>query len=148
MDESQASEDDAASEEAPAEQSAAPVPQGEGDDDVRRTRRSYEAGRVGYSTELYNTLVGFGLNPKLTVIDVGCGTGFGQPSAHRERFHVTGIDISEPMLEKARSRFPGTWIVASAEKIPFTDSNFDVAICAQSIHHLNRPNAVAEMFAW
>ena len=106
---------------------------------------AYEAGRIGYSTELYNMLVGFGLNPKLTVIDVGCGTGLASRPLIENGFHVTGIDVSEPMLEKARSRFPGTWIVAPAEKIPFTDSNFDVAICAQSIHHFKRPAAVAEM---
>jgi SAM-dependent methyltransferase len=106
---------------------------------------AYEAGRVGYSPELYNVLVGFGLNPKLTVIDVACGTGLASRPLIENGVHVTGIDISEPMLEKARSRFPGTWIVAPAEKIPFPDANFNVAICAQSIHHLNRPAAIAEM---
>ncbi|HTA37611.1 MAG TPA: class I SAM-dependent methyltransferase [Candidatus Acidoferrales bacterium] len=106
---------------------------------------AYEAGRIGYSTELYNMLVGFGLNPKLTVIDVGCGTGLASRPLIENGFHVTGIDISEPMLEKARARFPGTWIKASAEKIPFPDANFDVAISAQTMHHLNRAAAMAEM---
>jgi SAM-dependent methyltransferase len=106
---------------------------------------AYEAGRIGYSPELYNMLVGFGLNPKLTVIDVACGTGLASRPLIQNGVHVTGIDVSEPMLEKARAKYPGTWIVASAEKIPFTDANFDVAICAQSIHHLDRPVAMAEM---
>jgi ubiquinone/menaquinone biosynthesis C-methylase UbiE len=106
---------------------------------------AYEAGRSGYSTELYNTLVGYGLNPRLSVIDVACGTGLASRPLIENGFHVTGIDISEPMLEKARVRFPGTWIKGSAEQIPFPDGNFDVAICAQSIHHLDRAAAMAEM---
>jgi ubiquinone/menaquinone biosynthesis C-methylase UbiE len=106
---------------------------------------AYEAGRVGYSTELYNTLVGFGLNPRLTVLDVACGTGLASRPLIENGVHVTGIDVSEPMLEKARVRFPGTWIAAPAEKIPFQDATFDVAICAQAIHHLDRAAAMAEM---
>jgi ubiquinone/menaquinone biosynthesis C-methylase UbiE len=106
---------------------------------------AYEAGRSGYSTELYNTLVGFGLNPKLTVIDVGCGTGLASRPLIENGFHVTGIDVSEPMLEKARVRFPGTWIKGSAEKIPFPDANFDVAICAQTIHHVDRKATMTEI---
>jgi SAM-dependent methyltransferase len=106
---------------------------------------AYEAGRIGYSTELYNTLVGFGLNPKLAVLDVGCGTGLASKPLIENGFRVTGIDVSEPMLEKARVRFPGTWIAGSAEKIPFPDGTFDVAICAQAIHHFDRKKAIAEM---
>jgi len=106
---------------------------------------AYEAGRTGYSTELYNTLVGFGLNPRLTVLDVGCGTGLASRPLIENGVHVTGIDISEPMLDRARVRYPGTWIAGSAEKIPFPDANFDVAICAQAIHHFDRKAAITEM---
>jgi SAM-dependent methyltransferase len=106
---------------------------------------AYEAGRTGYSPELYNTLAGFGLNPRMTVLDVACGTGLASRPLIENGVHVTGIDVSEPMLEKARVRFPGTWIKGAGEKIPFPDSTFDVAICAQAIHHLDRAAAVAEM---
>jgi len=106
---------------------------------------AYEAGRTGYSTELYNVLAGFGLKPRLSVLDVACGTGLASRPLIENGFHVTGIDVSQPMLDRAKARLPGTWVTGSAESIPFADAHFDVAICAQAIHHVDRPRAIAEM---
>lgn len=40
------------------------------------------------------------------VLDVGCGTGRIAYLLHERGFDVTGIDLSEPMVERARSEFP------------------------------------------
>ncbi|HTX59916.1 MAG TPA: class I SAM-dependent methyltransferase [Verrucomicrobiae bacterium] len=107
---------------------------------------AYQAGRIGYSSDLYNVLAGFGLAARHRVLDVACGTGLASRPLIEGGLKVTGVDASEEMLERARARFPGaTWERGSAEKLPFGDGTFDVAICAQAIHHLDRKAAIAEM---
>ena len=106
----------------------------------------YDAGRTGYSNELYNALASFGLTPRHHVIDVGCGTGLASRPLLENAFRVTGVDVSAPMLAKARERYPsGTWVEGSAEALPFEPHTFDAAISAQALHHVDRAKAVAEI---
>jgi len=55
-------------------------------------------------------------NPE-NIIDIGCGPG-NSTRILRERWpaaHITGLDSSSEMIEKARSRFPqGDWLLADA----------------------------------
>jgi ubiquinone/menaquinone biosynthesis C-methylase UbiE len=106
----------------------------------------YDAGRTGYSNELYNTLASFGLSPRDHVLDVGCGTGLASRPLIENAFRVTGVDVSAPMLAKAREYFPSaTWVEGSAEALPFQPATFDAAISAQALHHVDRAKAVAEL---
>ena len=68
------------------------------------------------------------------VLDVGCGIGF--VSNLYPNFDITGIDISDGMLEKN----PYKWVKASAEKIPFADNSFDFVVCRSLLHHLEDPS--------
>ena len=75
------------------------------------------------------------------VLDVGCGIGF--ISQLYPNFDITGIDISDGMLE----RNPHKWIKAPAEKIPFEDNTFDFVVCRSLLHHLDDPKlGLSEMF--
>lgn len=106
----------------------------------------YDAGRTGYSNELYNALVSFGLSPRQHVLDVGCGTGLASRPLIENAFRVTGVDVSVPMLEKARERYPAaTWVEGSAEALPLEPGTFDAAISAQAFHHVDRAKAIAEI---
>jgi ubiquinone/menaquinone biosynthesis C-methylase UbiE len=106
----------------------------------------YDAGRTGYSNELYNFLLQYGLSQSHHVLDVGCGTGLASRPLIENAFKVTGIDVSAPMLEKARERFPSaTWVEGSAEALPFQPRSFDAAISAQTFHHIDRTKAIAEL---
>ena len=67
------------------------------------------------------------------ILDVGCGTGF--VSQLYPNFDITGIDISDGMLE----RNPYKWIKAAAEAIPFGDNHFDFVVCRSLLHHLDDP---------
>lgn len=74
------------------------------------------------------------------VLDVGCGIGF--VSQLYPNFDITGIDISDGMLEKN----PYVWKKAPAESIPFPDNHFDFVVCRSLLHHLDDPAiAMAEM---
>ncbi|HVA28631.1 MAG TPA: class I SAM-dependent methyltransferase [Candidatus Baltobacteraceae bacterium] len=106
----------------------------------------YDAGRIGYSNDLYNMLLGYGLAPTHHVLDVACGTGVASRPLIENGFRVTGVDVSEPMLTKARERLPAaTWVAGAAEALPFAPDAFDAAISAQAFHHVDRAKAIEEI---
>lgn len=85
------------------------------------------------------------------VLDVGCGTGslalvakgFVGPAGT-----VHGIDASEPMVARAKSkaakrRLVAQFDVASADALPFADRTFDVALSTVMLHHLPKATRVA-----
>jgi SAM-dependent methyltransferase len=62
-----------------------------------------------------------------TLVDVGCGTGAYAAALADLGWDVTGVDVSEDMLARARAR--GVRVVrADALALPFADSFFDAAV--------------------
>ncbi len=66
------------------------------------------------------------------ILEVGVGTGLSLPSYARSS-RIVGIDISEPMLEKARARARQlsnveAILVGDAEKLDFETESFDVVV--------------------
>ncbi len=106
----------------------------------------YDVYRSGYSRSLYDALVEYGFKPGMSVLDVACGTGLASEPFLKRGMNVTGVDISEAMLDKARIRLKeARLVVGDAEKLPFGDGSFNAAICAQAIHWMDQPRALAEM---
>jgi ubiquinone/menaquinone biosynthesis C-methylase UbiE len=106
----------------------------------------YGANRLGYSNDLYNALVGLGLSPQDHVLDLGCGTGLGSRPLIENGFRVSGIDVSEPMIARAKEFLPaGTWTCAPAEALPFEPRTFDAAVIAQAFHYFDAAKAFAEL---
>jgi len=73
------------------------------------------------------------------VLDVGCGIGRLTKSLSEHGANVTGIDISDVMLQKARQLVPGSnvnFIQASASKMPFADQSFDVILAVFVLQHI------------
>ena len=56
----------------------------------------------------------------LKILDLGCSAGFISDELHKAGADVTGIDIDEPGLEKARERFGDTieFVCADGENLP------------------------------
>ena len=75
------------------------------------------------------------------VLDVGCGSGWATRllAGYAINGQVTGIDISDEMIRVARESsgaFPNTdFEVASAEHLPFTDSEFTQAFSMESLYY-------------
>jgi ubiquinone/menaquinone biosynthesis C-methylase UbiE len=106
----------------------------------------YDAGRLGYSNDVYNTLVAFGVVPKHAILDIGCGTGLASAPLIENGYNVTGVDPSEPMLAVAKERYPeAKWVRGTAEALPFDADSFDVAISAQAFHHADPRAGIAEI---
>ena len=80
----------------------------------------------------------------MRVLEVGCGLGALAAAAAALGAEVTGVDLAEGMLAEARRRHPGIEFVrADAERLPFGDDAFDVALGAFVVNHLPEPEAAA-----
>jgi 2-polyprenyl-3-methyl-5-hydroxy-6-metoxy-1,4-benzoquinol methylase len=74
----------------------------------------------------------FRFNRSLNILDVGCGTGRHSIELTKRGYCVTGIDLSENQLAKARQKAEKndlniTFIQADARNLPF-EQEFDIAI--------------------
>lgn len=84
------------------------------------------------------------------VLDVGCGTGEILKRIHKRypEVSLTGVDISEKMLEVAKVKIgnKATLLWADAEMLPFSDATFDLIVCSDSFHHYPNPQKVLAEF--
>lgn len=71
------------------------------------------------------------------VLDAACGTGRLIPLLQTKGATVTGLDISEKMIEIAQKKFPkAELLVGDMENMPFKDQSFDLVVAAFAIVHL------------
>lgn len=80
----------------------------------------------------------------LTTLDLGCSTGFISHELHRAGAVVTGVDIDEPGLDRARRRFGGEipFVCADGERLPWGDASVDVVVFNHIYEHVLDPAAV------
>jgi SAM-dependent methyltransferase len=98
-----------------------------------RNRARYNAIVGAFNDDLFRIAA---IAPGDHVLDVGCGTGHVTLLAARQadRGHVVGVDLSAPMLERARADAAAQRVAnvrfeqADAQVHPFADAGFDVAI--------------------
>ena len=61
---------------------------------------------VGLFVQEKNVIRKYFVKEGARVLDIGCGTGRTTYPLHKMGFNVIGIDISEPMIQKAKTLFP------------------------------------------
>jgi ubiquinone/menaquinone biosynthesis C-methylase UbiE len=72
------------------------------------------------------------------IVDIGCGTGNYTVALHGNGFRMTGIDISEQMLNEARRKSSRiTWVKANVAEMPLSSHTFQGATCILAIHHFS-----------
>lgn len=86
--------------------------------------------------------------PSYPLLDIACGTGLVAEHLAREGDGVTGLDLTEGMLEKARLLNPkGTFIQGRAEHLPFDDAAFQSVYCCSAMAYFTDiPGAVREAY--
>ncbi|MCX5846384.1 MAG: methyltransferase domain-containing protein [Deltaproteobacteria bacterium] len=88
--------------------------------------------------------------PGEMVLDAGCGTGVFTHDILSSESQVAGLDISFPMLRRAREksgRYPFSPIVGDISKLPFQDGSFDKTLSITAIEFIeDAKGAVAELF--
>ncbi|HEV8051838.1 MAG TPA: class I SAM-dependent methyltransferase [Parachlamydiaceae bacterium] len=76
-------------------------------------------------------------NKDLSYLDVGCGSGNYTEAIFKQGFQITGIDISEEMLRKAKLKNDSIdWIYGDARNMPFLNDSFNGATCVLATHHI------------
>jgi SAM-dependent methyltransferase len=90
--------------------------------------------------------------PGSAVLDVACGPGLVALELAQSAGHVTGLDLTPAMLDKAREleRKCGltnlSWQLGQADALPYAAGSFDAVVTRFSFHHLLDPSAaLAEM---
>jgi SAM-dependent methyltransferase len=81
-----------------------------------------------------------GVRHDMRVLDVATGPGYVAERAATRGANPIGVDISDGMLELARSRQPELdfrW--ADAEELPFDDASFDAVVGGFVLNHLPHP---------
>jgi len=81
-----------------------------------------------------------------SLVDVGCGTGAYALGLTKLGWEVTGVDISEDMLRRARERGVHT-VRADASALPFAEKTFDAAVSIFTNTDLDDLAAVAQEIA-
>jgi phosphatidylethanolamine/phosphatidyl-N-methylethanolamine N-methyltransferase len=87
------------------------------------------------------------------VLEVGLGTGISLPQYNRA-IRLTGVDISDAMLDKARGRVRDLGLtnvedirVMDAEQLDFADDSFDVVVAQYVVTAVPDPEAALNEFA-
>lgn len=82
------------------------------------------------------------------ILDAGCGSGIFTAPIVEHGSRVTGLDLSLPMLERARSRLPGqSFLAADMTALPFPDETFDKVVSVTALEFIeNGRQALAELF--
>ncbi|KAK2751066.1 hypothetical protein FQN57_000141 [Myotisia sp. PD_48] len=86
------------------------------------------------------------LPPHAQVLDVGCGTG--QPATEAltaAGCEVTGIDLSNKMVELCRKRYPGTFIKADMTRY-YPEQKFDAIFAVFSLFHVSHRQCYSLLF--
>ena len=77
------------------------------------------------------------VTPGDRVLDVCCGTGDLALAAAEAGGKVTGLDFSDPMLERAHAKGPAIeWVSGDALALPFADGSFDAVTIGFGLRNL------------
>jgi ubiquinone/menaquinone biosynthesis C-methylase UbiE len=109
--------------------------------------RKYGYGGFKYNKKYWRAVVKdfikyYKLTNKSSILDVGCAKGFMLYEFKKELPGATlkGIDISTYAIENAKKEVKKYLNVANAKKLPFDDKSFDLVICINTVHNLNKNN--------
>jgi len=86
------------------------------------------------------------------VLDVACGPGLVACEFAKIAQHVTGIDLTENMINQAKNRQKAfglanlSWDIGTAYPLPYSSDSFSVVVTRYSFHHyLNPKDVLKEM---
>jgi len=89
------------------------------------------------------------LTADLSVLELGCGTGYFTKELVNTNANITAIDISPELLESAKSKIKSdkiNFVLGNACSVPFEDSTFDVILGSSVLHHLDLDSAIKEIY--
>ncbi len=105
----------------------------------KRLRSPYPLRRYAHRKQ-YEGILKF-VKPGMKVLDAGCGEGVLSVMMAQKGAQVTGIDLSEPNIERCRTyaqenNLTINFIQGDLEKLPFADNSFDLVVSSHVLEHL------------
>jgi ubiquinone/menaquinone biosynthesis C-methylase UbiE len=92
------------------------------------------------------------LRPGAQVLDLGCGCGVPDARLLAERFHVTGVDISDVQIDRARRDVPqARFVRADMTEIRFEPGTFSGVVCLYALIHVplqEQPGLLGKVCRW
>lgn len=90
--------------------------------------------------------------PGAQVLDLGCGCGLPDAELLSDRFRVTGVDISDVQVERARRQLPRVRFVrADMTEVTFRPQAFGGVVCLYALIHVpleEQPELLSKVFGW
>ena len=92
------------------------------------------------------------LPPGTEVLDLGCGCGVPEAQLLAERFRLTGVDISDVQIERARGLLPqGRFVRADMTRVAFPAESFGGVVCLYALIHVpleEQPRLLSDVYRW
>ena len=92
------------------------------------------------------------LPPGAEVLDLGCGCGIPEAQMLGERFRLTGVDISDVQIERARGLLPqGRFVRADMTRVAFPPESFGGVVCLYALIHVpleEQPRLLSDVYRW
>jgi SAM-dependent methyltransferase len=89
------------------------------------------------------------LRPGITILEIGCGTGYFTRELTRRGADIVAIDVSPDLLEiaKAKSSAPNVrYEIQNACALTYSDATFDSVVGSSILHHLEIEEALREIY--
>ena len=130
------------------------TPESEVMDDREGVEAYSESASQAYLERIDRTFVDHALSLGVTqghALDIGTGPGLIpiMLAARVPGLRLTGVDLSEPMLQKARKAAEAAGVadrfdirLGDAKSLPFSEQSFDLVLCNSLLHHLPAPLAL------
>ncbi|MFC4559948.1 class I SAM-dependent methyltransferase [Virgibacillus kekensis] len=83
------------------------------------------------------------------ILDIGCGDGYGSWKLHHAGYHVTGIDLSEEMIRRAKERVHNdeiSFLQGDAGKLPFNNQSTEAIMAINVLEWTEDPAATIREF--
>lgn len=106
-----------------------------------------EAGKIRWKRRV--ELLTKDIKPGITVLEIGCGTGYFSKELVKTNSKIIAIDISYDLLKIASANCRSsniTFIQENAYETTFNDGKFDFIIGSSVLHHLDVKKALREFF--
>jgi len=89
------------------------------------------------------------LRPGMTILEIGCGTGYFTRELTRHGADIVAIDVSPDLLEIAKAKYSAPNVryeIQNAYALTYVDAMFDSVVGSSILHHLEIEEALREIY--